>query len=539
MDTRFTQYHYVFGDSMSLADDYIWTIYEDNNKDIWIGTQRGGMHKYNPSTENFTRYPIEKILTDTVNVTEKHNEILGIVQVGQDSLLLGTGGGLVLLETAHHRAQIVHYAPSNETTISALTLDQNGHIWISDYHNNLYQSDSIKRHSFENLGFKKINYPSQSQARTIKEDNEGNLWVATHRHGVFKRTTLDSKNDALEDSQFLKVEGLASDSITTVFFDEQNRLWVGYQYHGLGITDLKGNHIHYQNDSTNPSSLSSNWVYTIIKDRNGVLWVGTWNGLNRLSPQFEAINFFRSYQDESGVSSLNIISLEEDRDGIIWLGTGGGSLLQYDRSTKRITKQVYIPQTQKSGNFQINEIYQDSKGYLWIITHGGVYTLDTNYQIVNVLQNRDSQGAIQEKEYTLSVLEVDEGEYWFGTRHNGLKIYDSKTATWRWHHKESAKDSLISNYIWALHKTRDNDVWIGAYDGGLIHFDKDKNQFNQYPDSVDGLTSNRIFTLFEDSKNDLWIGTAEGIEQTGPPHHDVQQLSTFKRPASRTNSWYP
>src|ERR1043165_6074737 len=81
---------------------------------------------------------------------------------------------------------------------------------------------------------------------------------------------------------------------------------------------------------TTKDGLSSNVVNAILKDRFGLIWFGTEDGLNR----FDGTNFkiYRHKPDDpASLQSNEILSLHEDKESNLWIGTGGGSLSLYDR----------------------------------------------------------------------------------------------------------------------------------------------------------------------------------------------------------------
>ncbi len=78
--------------------------------------------------------------------------------------------------------------------------------------------------------------------------------------------------------------------------------------------------------------LSQNWVYSIIQDKYGYMWFGTWDGLNR----YDGYSFV-TYNIEDGLSNHSIYTLLEDNEGIIWIGTDKG-FNRFDRKTRTFTK---------------------------------------------------------------------------------------------------------------------------------------------------------------------------------------------------------
>ena len=89
---------------------------------------------------------------------------------------------------------------------------------------------------------------------------------------------------------------------------------------------------HYQNEPTDPHSVSDNEVRALYEDRSGGIWIGTYGaGLNRYDKLREQFTHYSAtpYQENS-LSVRSVWSILEDQSGVLWLGTDGGGL---DRCT--------------------------------------------------------------------------------------------------------------------------------------------------------------------------------------------------------------
>ena len=140
-----------------------------------------------------------------------------------------------------------------------------------------------------------------------------------------------------------------------------------------------------QND---PGSLSDDSVSIILRDHQGILWVGTHNGLDRLD---EKTGKFIHYRNEPGnprsLSSNAVRAIYEDRRGVIWIGTGlyweskinnDGGLNRFDRNTGTFTRYLNDPKNPHSLiNNKVRAIFEDSRGTFWVGTSGdGLHTMD-------------------------------------------------------------------------------------------------------------------------------------------------------------------
>jgi two-component system, sensor histidine kinase ChiS len=123
--------------------------------------------------------------------------------------------------------------------------------------------------------------------------------------------------------------------------------------------------------------LSQNTVLCALQDRQGFMWFGTQDGLNR----FDGYGFTVYRHDETDPGSLRdnyILSLYEDRAGVLWVGTNKGGLNRYDRQREQFTAYVHDPRDAESLSLNaVTAIVEDQAGYLWVATDGqGVNRFD-------------------------------------------------------------------------------------------------------------------------------------------------------------------
>lgn len=165
---------------------------------------------------------------------------------------------------------------------------------------------------------------------------------------------------------------------------------------------------------------------------------------------------------------------------------------------KRISIEEGLPQA------GVYEVYEDSKGFLWIaLEGGGVCMYDgmeiTNYTIADGLTHNSVR----------AIGEDEEGNLWFGTQGNGISKFDGKAFT-----NYTTKQGLSSDHIRAITQDEYGDMWFGTFNGGvckLIKSAKDSAQQFLCFDVSDGLINNRIWTCQKDSKGNIWWGTGGGV----------------------------
>ena len=262
---------------------------------------------------------------------------------------------------------------------------------------------------------------------------------------------------------------------------------------------------------TTKDGLSSNTVNTILKDRLGLLWFGTDDGLD----MFDGTNFKvyrRKPNDPSSLQSNEILSLFEDSEGNLWVATSGGSLSRYNRKKDAF---INIPAGIGPGaisNNVVRDVCSDYRDKIWIAHFGGVNVLDRKKMQVSDVQLSDNSYASLLKNPSNCLFEDIEHQMWVGTT-SGLLRYDpgSKLVS-RYLHSDGDNSSLAGNVVNAIAQDKNGNLWVGT-DGGLSLLKKGESSFTNYvgnQNNQGSLSSNEVNSIAVDGE-DLWIGTGAGL----------------------------
>jgi len=214
-----------------------------------------------------------------------------------------------------------------------------------------------------------------------------------------------------------------------------------------------------------------------------------------------------------GSSLETIYCILQDSKGFLWFGTLGG-LYKYDGYTFK----KYIPDINDDRSLSsniINSIYEDRSGVIWIGTFKGlnIYNRDTD-DFTRYLNNPNEPYSLS-NDLVMSVYQDQSGTIWIGTDGGGLNMFDREQEKFiRYMHDPDNSNSLSHNSIYyGIVENEIGELWIGTYGGGLNKFNKKTESFTRYvhdPDSSNSLSDDRIFTIFKDKSGDLWIGTDGG-----------------------------
>jgi len=311
---------------------------------------------------------------------------------------------------------------------------------------------------------------------------------------------------------------------------------------------------------SNEQGLSNKYINAILQDKNGFLWIGTWNGLFRYDGyQFQ---LYKPVESDPAAISNGIQFLAEDNNDRIWIVSPTG-LTMYDKKKERF-KCVY---TNDSTGGHFTSLLMDSKGVLWLGTYsGGIWTLPVNdatdfsnkrpvfkrYQHDNNNPNSISTnlifGAFEDKHSNIWIstgnkiidqynpqtgnfehcpinipsidkqtrdvtmkLEDSDGLYWFGTSGAGLISWDRKQNVFKQYLHEEGNNSISANIINHIRQAKDGILWISTDGGGISLYNKKTGSFEycKYKTTnPNSLSSDGINLTFEDGSGVIWVGTA-------------------------------
>jgi transcriptional regulator with GAF, ATPase, and Fis domain/ligand-binding sensor domain-containing protein len=299
------------------------------------------------------------------------------------------------------------------------------------------------------------------------------------------------------------------------------------------------------NDSTSRSvrfqhigrddGLSQSFVYSIVQDRQGYMWFGTQDGLNRFDG-FEFTVFVHDVDDPNSISDESMRTMIEDRSGTLWIGTDAGGLSRYNRATQTFTNYVHDPTNPDSiSDNRVRVVYEDSAGALWVGTDGAGlerFNRDTGTfeHFPHDASNPDSLAGA----HVWSILEDSDGALLVATD-GGLSRLDPNTQTFaHFKHDPTDPSTVNDNHLRVLFEDADNNLWIGTESGGLNLFDRDSSSFEHFvhnEDDASSISANRINAIFQDEAGVLWIGTVNGLNAWNPVTRTFERY--FNEPSDR------
>jgi signal transduction histidine kinase/ligand-binding sensor domain-containing protein len=242
-------------------------------------------------------------------------------------------------------------------------------------------------------------------------------------------------------------------------------------------------------------SMQNMEIVTMARDRESNVWIGTSNGLARVSN-----DGVTSVNSSQGWSAEPVTALFEDREGSLWVGRADG--------IERLRDSVFMTYYASGGMPSRNNgpLYVDSEGRTWFgPSEGGLYWRKEGHL------GRITAAAVQ-KDIVYSI-DGRKGELWIGRR-GGLTHFRESGASFI-AKTYTAADGLAQNRVYAVHRSSDGTVWAGTLSAGLSRL-KD-GSFTTYT-VANGLVSNSISSIAESSDGTMWFGTPNGLNELSGGH---------------------
>ncbi len=354
---RFTVYRHDPLDPYSLVNDRVYTLYEDRTGILWVGTD-GGVSRYVPAKDRFALYRHDPLDPNSLGAARvgavlkdrDGNLWVGLHAGGLDRIAPGTGAAALRPNVTHYRHDPADPHSLSHDHVTALYQDAGGAIWVGT-------SAGLDRLDPDTGGFVHFTHdPADPRSlgpgavKVIYGDRAGALWIGTEEPGTLSRLdpgTGEGKGEASPRPYFTvyrydpaNPDGFPNTyGVRAILEDREGFLWLG-TYNGLVRLDPRtGTFTQFRHDPDDPHSLSDDFVWSLYEDPEGgetvprpYLWVGTHGGLNRLDDR-EA-GRFTVYTIEDGLPGDAIAAILGDDAGNLWLATMGGGLSRFDPRTE-------------------------------------------------------------------------------------------------------------------------------------------------------------------------------------------------------------
>ena len=299
--------------------------------------------------------------------------------------------------------------------------------------------------------------------------------------------------------------GLSENTVQAILQDRQGFIWLGTKD---GLNRFDGNEFRiFRNDPLSGKTIGNSFVRSIMEDSEGKLWIGTDRQLYIYHPSSEDFTLFDQKTAEGIGITSEVHSICAENENTIWIGTGTQGVFCYYRDKDSLAQIVRSTGDTRLPSNLIWRIYRDYSGSMWFGTRGGLcrYIRETgNFQ--TFLPNKDLTPG---KNEILSIYEDPDGDLWLGTWSGGL--YKMDRTTNQFTQFFSDEGPLYITKIRTLFEYEKNGLFIGS-DDGLFLFNKNTGDFMRVdnPGDSNSMGDQNVYAIHRDREGGIWIGTYFG-----------------------------
>ena len=508
-----------------LSENFVTASYQDNSRNLWLGHYEGSVTYYDGkkfksiNTTKFSKSPIYSIAEDDKGYVWFATQNDGIFRINRDFEV---------------EAFKVEFADQN---IFSLNFSKNSELLVGTSNGLLVYKLTGKNRKPE-LIKNTNNLPETKIQCIIRKNNSSSFWVGTEDQGLFLVTpTPDSKFTATPIGKNLPVD---ISNVQDVYEDAQSNLWVSTFGNGvvkLLLSPTKLVYSEYQQLSED-NGLGNKYTKTIYADHEGNMWVGTYGtGLVELIDNLFTFYFHSSSSQLHNVTAISI------NDQTKWFGL--------DKGFMKIQSGVQNPELYNSKNGFIDDhvtalIQTDSNHILIGTDHKGAYRMDIH-------KNKFEKIALTNDILSNSINAIagNEKGSWIATK-NGIFQLDSEAKSIKHYNTESGLTHNNINHIFldksntlwiATHSNfitsisgngilknkkiyngsdlinitgilmdQQSDLWVITMGNGVFRLNKNDSLIS-FNSANDDLKSNYCYSIIDDGANNIWIGHRMGLSR--------------------------
>lgn len=545
-----------------LENNHITALCEDQQGRLWIGTNGGGLNYYDRNKDKIIHYN---------RTPDKRWLSTAITSIAMDSygqIWVTSYGALFIINGQNENENVdnsyTELLQKFRSKVSRFVfMDSQKRMWVAvgdtlyKYHRNLKYSESY------HISSKTDNAGIEHSITSITEDADNRIWVGSSS-GLYVL-----ERDGLPFSQFELPHfpgRLSDDRIYALANDQKGSLWVGTD-RGLDIINLSNNTVKtYKPDARNLYSISHQSIRSILIDKYGIHWIGTFQGgLNKYDTNLSQFNLknigtvdgyglntrmitaFLAHKnnvligtDGGGIHlydrkedklnaleltasgdhkghDLAILALEEKDDKQFWIGTYKEGLFHYDRETKKSFRYGVGKADNQLNNSDIFCLKKDSRGDLWIGTNGGginVLRASDGRITKHMRKTKIGDGGIEPNSNFIRSFEEDQqGDMWIGTFGSGVCVFRRATNTFSFY--DRINNNLPSNYVLSIKEDKQGNIWVGTNGNGIGLLKKGDKNFQVIAER-DGLINGAVQSIVEDANGKIWFSTNKGLSCYDP-----------------------
>ncbi len=503
----------IFNENNSLPGSFVNVCYIDDENRLWFGFKNGKLSIFNGS--EFKNISISDKFTGVIN---------DIVGYNHTTYVASQNKGIAVFENNQNTKIITNNLEDKLIYCIEVLLENKLLIGTNE---GLYTYDPL---SSEIVLIDEV--PMTGITSLLKTDNN-EYYAGTEDEGVYK---IKFNNENVNIVKFGVDNNLENYKIQNIYKDKENNLWISTFGNGLYkyvYDKIKANYTNVIIFNKH-NGLNSMNVKTMLEDFEGNIWIGTYGeGLSTIVD-----DFFAFYYNKTNTNDNNILSVFAEEKTVylgsensliavnldsidIWENIGEKYNLPDDKITaiyKDAAGKLWIG-TDKNGIFELknnrflqismsedlltNSInYIDGYGnYLWIATKNGLISFNKKTEDFKIY---NTENGLPHNNINHIFIDIN-GNVWIATQSNDLYVIEKGKIV---KHKISNSNEVLK--IKQILRSNDGKIWIATYGSGVYSYDY-KN-FIRYSTN-NGLKSNYCYSIMFDENRNIWVGHRQGISK--------------------------
>jgi diguanylate cyclase (GGDEF)-like protein len=536
-------------DPRRLAGSYVRALLAASDGRLWVGTFDGGVSVRDPRTGDFTTYR-------RGSGGLSHDRVEGLAEDREQRIWVATGEGLDRIDR-DGRVTSFRHDPEDPRSlahdkVSGLLVDRSGRLYVGG-------RDGLQVR--DETGFTRVaSEPGRDASLAgeyvvrLLEDGQGRIWVGTAEHGA---AVLDPRTGALRRLRPRPEDPAGLSHFWVYGFAEATpeEMWIATFGGGVDVVHTGSFRVldRLRTDATVDATIGGDRVGAVLKDRSGLLWVGTWGqGLARHDPTTRAFLALRSSPLlPEGLSHPGAVRTLPLPDGTVWVGTNGNGIdvlgpdlrlrggirpdptrpgalgdgavtclarapdgavfaatLNGDLHRRRPGEARFDRVTPGEGlaGGPIRALEFGPDGVLWAGSSGGLTRIDPHSLETHVHRHDPRDPATLTSNTVEALAFTAEGLLWIGTD-SGLNAFDPRTGRARRVVRDAARpDGLPHDWVPDLAMVKGR-LWVATQGGAAVlrSFDGSAARFDHVADRC-GREPEPVRSIVEDAQGAVWLG---------------------------------
>ncbi|MBC3875966.1 diguanylate cyclase [Undibacterium sp. LX15W] len=511
---RFRNYLPIPNDPTSLPDNYVMSMYNDKHNRLWVGTNGGGVARYDDRTDSFVRVPLGPTGISHVTVSSMTGD-------GKDGLWLATRNGLDHFQPDTGVVQHYRHDPNNPDSLPSnfvrtVALDPHGILWVGT-------TQGLVRFDVAKQSMRRIRLPmDEAKVQRIVSlglSADGKLWIGTFDSGAFfldtKASTNSENSIAVSRLQIQKTDSnvtlTGTENIHAIQQAGTDEIWLGTYGKGVVIVNTKTLETKsITHEPNRQSSLADNAVWYILRDRSGLIWVGSQRGLSLHDPSSNA--FLTVYGGENrrhGLGGLDFFSVHGFQNGDVWVGSQNNGISMLKAGSAKFNAlaaddrqvQTSLPQS------AIYTIFPTTDEQVFIGTEKGLYQSQRNGTGIKRLKLSPRNPVLR----VATLLQLGDQLLIGGPEGIWLKdlkqVNEDKSIPAPW------AVPIANKFVTDMQIAPDGAIWVATLQDGVYRYDPTSGELlNIAPDPANplGLRHRNVSGMLFDSRGWLWVAMQGG-----------------------------